>query len=675
MNKLLYSRLAAQNMRKNARFYLPYLLAIIGTVAGFYIVSTLALDPAVTQVARGAGYLSFMMGMGTFVIGLFAAIFLFYTNSFLIKRRKRELGLYNILGMEKRHIAAILAYESIYTALIGIGGGLLVGVGLYKLTLLALYRLLRFDVAFGFAVSVPGLRATVLLFAALLLLTLIANLMQIRHVKPIELLKGGSVGEREPRTRWPLTILGLLTLGGGYYIALTTRSGVEALALYFLAVILVIIGTYCLFTSVSIAALKIMRRNKRFYYRPNHFISVSGMIYRMKQNAVGLANICILSTMVMVMVSGTASLYAGTEEMINRRTPTDLVFNISYDPTAGTPDFTLLESNLRTMLEKNQMPIDDFEHIGYLEFTARRLGSGFSMDLDDDAVDISGISILKFITMEDYARLTDTEPVALGSDEVLLCGPEALSGEILISMPADSNAAALRLRVSGRMDAFPELGDMNDMVPNYAFVVRDDEALLRIYRAQAMAYDSDASSMRWEARIDVDASDQWLADHYAVLYDVADVGEGEDGYIGISLSCRPVVSDEAYTLNGCFLFLGLFLGLIFIIATVLIIYYKQVSEGYDDKARFEIMQKVGLSRREARRTINHQILMVFFLPLLVAAMHIVMDFRMMTQLLSLFQLNNTCLTLLCSAGTFAVFSLVYGAVYMFTARVYYKIVQ
>jgi putative ABC transport system permease protein len=321
MGKHFFSKLAATNIAKNGKFYLPYLITCVGAVAMFYIMCFIASDPGLDQM-QGAASLRSILNLGTVVVGIFTAIFLFYTNSFLMKRRQKELGLYNILGMDKRHIAKMLFFETLLIAAGSLVAGLLCGIFLSKLLLLLMYRLLRFPIPIGFSVSTDSLLTSAALFCGVFLLNLLTNLGRIRLAKPIELLKGGQTGEREPRTKKLLTAVGVLALGGGYAIALVTESPLQAIMLFFIAVLLVILGTYCLFTAGSIAFLKLLRNNQKYYYQTKHFVPVSGMIYRMKQNAVGLANICILSTMVLVMVSGTVSLYLGMENVLDNRSQT-----------------------------------------------------------------------------------------------------------------------------------------------------------------------------------------------------------------------------------------------------------------------------------------------------------------------------------------------------------------
>ena len=675
MGKLLYPRLAWQNIKGDRRFFAPYFLALLGNVAAFYIMTALAVDPGMSQL-HGAMYVQSFCFMGMFIAAVFSAVFLLYVNGFLMKQRKKALGLYNILGMGKSHIAAALFFETLFVGGAGIVCGLLSGLLFHKLVTLALYKLLRFAVPFGFAISWDAMARTAILFGVLIGLTLLSNLNKVRLSKPIELLYGGQVGEREPRTKWFMTLLGVLTLGAGYYIALRTTNGMEAIAFYFVAVFLVIIGTYCLFTAVSIFVLKALRRNKRFYYKTSHFIGVSGMLYRMKQNAVGLANICILSTMVMVMVSGTLSLYLGTQDIVDRQAPSDLTVLVRYDPDEAEPfdPAAMLRFQEGFIQDQGYSVSEDLIYSSFT-FTVGRLPDS-SYTTENDLVTLgTAITTIQVLTQDAYAAATgvslglEAGEVAFGGEEdVLTIHWGALEGAG--SFGRSDLTVAQHLEESLSADA--AVSDTSTLV------VADTAALMELYENQKEAYGEDSSWMEWQASFSVDATDEELravqqAYNQYVRDDAVFAGTGKWWSCGWTLRCD--VEADAYGLAGGFLFLGIFLGTIFLMATVLIIYYKQISEGYEDKARFEIMQKVGLSREEVRASIRSQVLMVFFLPIAVAAIHILFDFNMVEKLLTLFQVYNTTLTALCTLGTVLVFFLVYGAVYLLTARTYYKIVE
>ena len=675
MGKLLYPRLAWQNIKGDRRFFAPYFLALLGNVAAFYIMTALAVDPGMSQL-HGAMYVQSFCFMGMFIAAVFSAVFLLYVNGFLMKQRKKALGLYNILGMGKSHIAAVLFFETLFVGGAGIVCGLLTGLLFHKLVTLALYKLLRFAVPFGFAISWDAMARTAILFGVLIGLTLLSNLNKVRVSKPIELLYGGQVGEREPRTKWFMTLLGVLTLGAGYYIALRTTNGMEAIAFYFVAVFLVIIGTYCLFTAVSIFVLKALRANKRFYYKTSHFIGVSGMLYRMKQNAVGLANICILSTMVMVMVSGTLSLYLGTQDIVDRQAPSDLTVLVRYDPDEAEPfdPAAMLRFQEGFIQDQGYSVSEDLIYSSFT-FTVGRLPDG-SYTTENDLVTLgTAITTIQVLTQDAYAAATgvslglEAGEVAFGGEEdVLTIHWGALEGAG--SFGRSDLTVAQHLEESLSADA--AVSDTSTLV------VADTAALMELYEKQKEAYGEDSSWMEWQASFSVDATDEELravqqAYNQYVRDDAVFAGTGKWWSCGWTLRCD--VEADAYGLAGGFLFLGIFLGTIFLMATVLIIYYKQISEGYEDKARFEIMQKVGLSREEVRASIRSQVLMVFFLPIAVAAIHILFDFNMVEKLLTLFQVYNTTLTALCTLGTVLVFFLVYGAVYLLTARTYYKIVE
>lgn len=663
MSRLFLPKLAVANIRKNGKFYFPYLLTCVGTVAMFYIMCAITFDEGIKKMP-GADSLSYILRLGCIVIGIFSVIFLFYTNSFLMKRRKKELGLYNILGMEKRHIAKIMFFETVIVALAGILGGILTGILFHKLILLCLFKLVNFSVPIGFSISFIGIIYSLGLFCSIFLLALLFNLMQIKLANPIELLRGGNVGEREPKTKWLLAIVGAGCLGAGYYIALTIESPLEAIIYFFLAVLLVIAGTYCLFTAGSIFVLKLIRKNKRYYYQAKHFTSVSGMLYRMKQNAVGLANICILSTMVLVMVSTTVSLYGGVEDALNYRYPSDVLVTARY--TSESMNRGSLLSDIENTVKGQNRSITNAKDYRYLSFTAGRSGNEFAFDTDN--VYTYSSSSLIFLTAEEYARLMGSEPADLADNEVLVYS----SGEHIDS---SFKLQGQEYRIKEQLDSFPMVDDYSaDFMNVHYVVVSGDDVMRKVYEAQKSAYGKYASSMAYELHFDIDGTDEQKKACAKALQNA--VGNGIKGnFDSIFFESKQLSAGEFYAFYGGFLFLGIFLGLLFLMATVLIMYYKQISEGYDDKERFEIMQKVGMSRDEIKKTINSQILMVFFMPLVTACVHIAFAFKIITKLLAVMNLTNVPLFAWCTAATVLVFGAIYGIVYAMTAKVYYRIVS
>lgn len=671
-------------MKSNRRFYLPYILTVIGTAAAFYIMAAIVSDPGSKELAAGTSngpmYVSMFMTLGMFVLGLFSCIFLLYTNSFLMKRRQKELGLYSVLGMSKTNIAGIMVFEALYIALIGIGGGIAVGILLTKLVSLALFRLMRLPVPFGFSVQPIAIIIVVLFFAGLILLTLLANLAKVGRSRPVELLRGGNVGEKEPKANWFLTIVGVLFLGAGYAVAMLVDNPGMAVAVYFLAVFAVIIGTYCLFTSVSIAVLKALRRNKRYYYKAKHFISVSGMLYRMKRNAVGLANICILCTMVMVMVSGTLSLYLGSEEQVNVYCPADVVVETTY--YASSTEYHVYNEETGEETIEYHTPYDAAAMDAWFEdyFAGHKLTPSAAKAVEYysfTAVDSEDhVSLVTAVTAVTYAQLTGEAAPELAPGEALAHVPSGYKfGDGLNFLDKDGNT--LSIQFVGEAQLSSAQVELNTAIlsqsedDDIVLVVPDRAALLELVAGQ------ENGSYVWRGQYDFDASDEALAAMVDDYFAASSEGDGVDAgyYDMLRIDLRSEAEQAVYGLSGGFLFLGVFLGIVFLMATVLIIYYKQVSEGYEDNARFEIMRKVGLSEREARRAIRSQILTVFFMPILVAAIHIAFDFNLVVLLLRLFSLTNVKLTALCTLGTLLVFCAVYAVVYALTARSYYKIVR
>lgn len=666
-----YLRMAAQNLAKNHRFYLPYILCCIGTSAMFYIMGYLTQDDMIKEMT-GAVYVQTIMWLGVIVIAVFSVFIMLYTNSFIMKRRRRELGLYNILGMEKRHIATLMFFETLMVSAISIAGGLAVGILFSKLMILILAQILRFGVPMGFSVNQGAVTLTVVWFLAVFALCLISNIGSVLKASPIELLHSTSKGEREPKTKWIMAQVGLLSLAGGYYIAITTADPISALSLFFVAVMLVIIGTYCLFTAGSIALLKLLRRNKKFYYRTGPFTAVSGLIYRMKQNAVGLANICILSTMVLVTISSTVCLYVGIGSIMKSQYPSEIeistpVLATFEEKLATDEDISILKQLVDKTIQKHEITITKEECYTELMFTAAKTENGYSLDENNYLDTASGV-VLAFLTAEDYNALTG-ESVTLEKNEVL-------SYSSLPDLPGTVELESLTFQVKEHLKQFPFSGAdaMVNMINFHYLVVADQDVLQAVCQIQADAY---GESRRSEASYVIGLDLEGTADEKIAVYEDLKEKLMELSNNGLSYynTSRQSNTDDIYQLYGSFLFLGIFLGAVFMMAAVLIIYYKQVSEGYEDRERFIIMQKVGMDAKTVKKSIRSQVLMVFFLPLLTAGIHILFAFPMISRLLKLFSLNDTALFAICTVATLLVFSIIYVIVYSMTAKTYYKIVK
>ena len=673
MSKAFYPRLAAQNCIKNGKFYFPYLLTVVISSAAFYINLALAQTGSLPELKRYF-YLSMFMTVGTFVLGLFFIIFLIYTNSFLMKRRGKELALYNILGMGKGNIGLVLSFETLYTWLIGAGGGILLGMLLQRLITMLVTRMLRIDVKYEFFISVYGIAVTAIFFGALLFVTLLLNLGRLHVQKPVELLRQGNVGEREPRTRWLLTILGVLSLGGGYAIALTTHNSIQAIGVYFVAVFLVIIGTYCLFSAVSVAVLKALRKNKGFFYRTGNFIGVSGMLHRMNRNAVGLANICILSTMVLVMISATLALFLGTEDAIATRYPGDLNAEVWYW-TDRPFDTDRAEQKLTEALKEQGATVTG--SLSYSTTDRPAAFDGSSFIIQDDVYDTGSDRILILLAAEDYNKLSG-QKVSLAKDQLLISGSDSLVGDVRFVFRGESGEQVMRFSAAPTAEAFSlSSGDVYLGMVDY-IILPDPDTLKEFENNCVRALGEDEAFLSWYCEINTDGSDEEKAAWSAAISDPDNCGLAGDDSIQwqrFRMDSQAENRQDFYTMNGGFFFLGVFLGFVFLMATVLIIYYKQISEGYEDRERFRIMRQVGLEKREIRRSINVQILIVFFAPLVVAGVHVAFDFNLVRLMLILFGLNNAALTAWCTLGTFLVFALIYALVYLLTARVYYRIVS
>lgn len=609
----------------------------------------------------GSNTMMTMMSMCSVMIALFAIIFLFYTNSFLVKRRKKEFGVFNILGMEKSHIAKTMAWENFYVTLISIAGGLVIGIALDKAMFLLIAQVLNEEISLGFFISDKAIISTVVMFCIIFLLILLNSIRQIQTANPIELLTAGNAGEREPKTKWVLTILGLLSLGTGYYIALAIKNPLTALVYFFFAVILVIIGTYMLFTAGSIALLKILRKNKKYYYKTKHFTSISGMIYRMKQNAVGLANICILSTAVLVMVSSTSSLMLGMQDVIATRYPDDFI--VYSNETSEERAYESFDA-IRELQEEQNLNVTSEREYRYLVFPAFISGDTFEVTRDANFSSLGNLNNLIFVSLSDYNRVMGTDKT-LAEDEILV-----YSDRLQFDYPT-LKIFDREYSVKEKIDEFIGNGLIVAVAANTQFIVLPDGTdIEELYALQKETLSDGASEIQYYYGFNSDADEETQRAFYRTLLEDY-VGHGYEGTIESKADSRS----EFVGLYGGFFFIGIFLGILFIMATVLIIYYKQISEGYDDKQRYEIMQKVGMTHQEIKNSIHSQVLTVFFLPLIVAGIHIAVAFPIITKLLALLNLLNVQLFLTCTVVCYVVFAVMYLLIYLLTARTYYKIVS
>lgn len=642
MNNFIYEKLAVTNLKNNRKTYVPYIFTGVLTVMMFYIIDALSRGKGITQDT-----LKICLQYATGVIVVFAVIFLFYTNSFLIKRRKKEIGVYNILGMGKRHIARMMAVETILTAGISILGGLVFGIIFGKLMYLLLPKILHNSVDMQFSVNGTAIVQTVILFAGIFLLTYLYNILQIQLVNPVELLHGGNQGEKEPKSRWLLVIVGVAALGNGYWIALTTEAPLEALLKFFVAVVCVIIGTYALFIAGSIVVLKILRKNKAYYYNPKHFTSVSGMIYRMKQNGAGLANICVLSTMVLVMVSTTVSLYAGMEDILDSRFPRDVSIVCNE---ADTNKEETLQRLIKEQCEKAGVKITD--RVRYRYGSMNAVLKGDKLENVDQYYPDNHFYYVEMMTQDEYNRI-EKRNVSLEEQEILTYTSNGKCGKKEINIAGRNYQVKKEL---SEMTSQPK--STAEMYKTLYIVFANAEQIERI---EPFSY-ADKFNLKGDDGKQKEALEQIQNEFYEKI---------PDGM----MESRMLSRSSFYELYGGLFFIGIYLGSMFIMATVLIIYYKQISEGYDDRERYQIMQKVGMSKKEVKRSIRSQVLSVFFLPLIVAVIHVAVAFKVMTKILGVLNLTNVWLFTVCTIITIAVFAVFYIIVYSITAKEYYRIVN
>ena len=658
---LFYSKFALNNLVKNKRFILPYIFSAIFTIASFYILTSLSLGKNLDKLPQGISATKQVLSLGVIVIAIFSAIFLFYTYSFLIKRRVREFGLYSVLGMTKKQIARILILETIFIAVITLVFGLAFGLLFDKLMLLVLLKLFTAGVSFGFVITPIAVFLTILLFGGIFFLLLIYTVIKISRLKIVALLKEENNGEREPKARFILAILGLGLTGYGYYLAQTIQNPIKAITMFFIAVLAVIFGTYLIFMAVSIMVLKLMKNNKTFYYKPKNFISVSGLLYRMKRNAVGLANICILSTMVLVTMGTTSALYAGSEEAYNTRFPRDIIVN-GYRSTEGK--LTEIEKNVKKATQDAGVEAKDLVSYNMLNVVGRLNGTEISYETGTVG-SLDKLRTVVVIELKDYNKVSK-EQKTLNTGETLLFIDKKGKYEA-----NEITVQGVNLKIKEKLTDFP--GALGTAAANafdtYYVVVKDNTDVKKIESALKKKLNISDEEGEVYNYVGFNISDK--TKEAKVIENFKQLEK--EGNINIEGKAENETNFKGF--YASFLFIGVFISMIFVVSQVVIMYYKQISEGYEDKGKFGIMRKVGLTDRQIKQSIRSQVLMIFFAPLAIATLHTVVAYPFIEKILKLFLATDNNVFLIALAVTIAVFGVFYLIVYLITSRIYYRIIK
>lgn len=680
MRAPFFPKLAVSGMKKNRQVYLPYLLTCIGTVMTFYILHSLSYSPLLAYM-RGGNSVETCLGLGKFVIAVFSVLFLLYSNSFLNRRRYKEFGLYHVLGMGKRGLRHIIFWESLFVAIIGLGLGLVFGILFSKMAELLLANIMQSEINYVMHVEGKAILFTVEAYGCIFFILMVKSLITVQMTKALELFHSENLGEKPPRTNWLLAILGVGLLAAAYGIAVTIKSPLSALVSFFIAVIMVIIATYFLFIAGSVALCKILKNHKKYYYQKQHFISVSSMIFRMKRNGAGLASICILSTMVLVMLSSTSSMYFGMEDAIKGRycREGEIAIHLSnFNDLDGGNEETLLEAYAQVFERHGVTPKNVLQYV-YAETSGPMEGSRLILEEDyaggfDEIANYDKLREVEMIPVKDYNRLMGTN-LTLGKGEAYLYETNVTYQEKNFSI------LDVSWEIKGKLTEMFPLGESEaSIVPNLVLIVGDEHEVDPLFQYQVGEYGYQPVSVRWYYGYDLGVSNEKSIEVYDDLRAVFReenlefVKNLQGGYSYFS-SCLAKERDDFLGTYGGLFFLGIILSILFIAAMALIIYYKQISEGYEDQGRFEIMQKVGMTKKDIKKSINSQILTVFFAPLVLAGIHLVFAYPLIWKILQLLYVRNLTLLICITITDFIVFGLFYALLYQLTAKVYFRIVS
>ena len=672
MRFAFYPKLAWEGVRKNKRLYFPYILSGSIMVMMYYILSYMIESPSLAHMPGGSVLITVLL-LGCVVIAVFSALFLFYTNSFLIRQRYHEFGLYNILGMDKRNVRKIMIWETIFTAVISIGSGMAAGILMSKAAELVLLNLLNRDITYTWTIGLISLRQTCMIYGAIYVLLLLNSLIKVSRSKPLELMQSNKAGERIPKRAWLFGVAGTVLLCVAYYLAVSIKEPLAALATFMVAVLMVIFGTYLIFISGSVVFCKLLQKNKRYYYKPNHFVSVSSMVYRMKRNGAGLASICILLTMVLVMISSTTSLYFGEEDSLENRCPYGVNITTVFDNIEYISDENL--NVLRDEIKEYSGVDADLLGVRACEIPGLITQEGITLDTEGhtnfSVSTYNNVGYLSVISIDDYNHMMGADETLADDECFVYCDRLSYKWDTFTMEYGDT------YRVKEQLKAFQVDGDSSAMViPTVYLVVNDIYAFSEPVKDMKNQNGDPMMMFDWRCGFDANSAKEELEVTANIKEMFRTMSMGRDDTIySYSVVSREEMGKSFYEIFGSLFFLGIMLSIVFLLAAVLIIYYKQISEGYEDQNRFEIMQKVGMTKKDIRKSINSQMLTVFFMPLVFAGIHVAFALPFILKILVLFGMDNALLTIIVNLICFVVFGIFYAVVYKITSNAYYAIVS
>lgn len=659
----LTNKLAVSNLIKNRKLYYPFALAVLLAVTVTYLFYSLTFNPKIAEI-RGGTTIQATLGFGMFVVTLASAIIVLYANSFVMKNRSKELGIYGMLGLEKRHLISMTFKELVVFGILTVGAGIGIGALFDKLIFAFLLKLMKLKVELVATFQMNVVIAVLVVFGLIFLGLMFLNALRIARMNALQLSREKASGEKRGRFLPLQTILGSISLGIGYYLALTVTDPLTALTTFFLAVLLVIFGTYLLFNAGITVFLQILKKNKKYYYQPNNLISVSNLIFRMKKNAVGLATIAILSTMVLVTMSAATSIFNASESFKKVMNPHD------FGITGKNVEKEDLDKLLSQFASDKGYSVKEKEVLRYSNFgIANQEGTKLTI-FEKGQNRVQPKTVFMVFDQKDYENMTGQKLSLSGNEVGLFAKNDGLKGQKALTPNDHQFSVKEEFNKDFIVNHVPN--QFNILTTDYNYlVVPDLQAFLDQFPDSAI-YNQFYGGMNV---INVSEEEQLkVAEEYEKYLNQFNAQLDTEGSYVYGSNLADASSQMSALFGGVF-FIGIFLSIIFMVGTVLVIYYKQISEGYEDRERFIILQKVGLDQKQIKQTINKQVLTVFFLPLLFAFIHLAFAYHMLSLILKVIGVIDTNMMLIVTLSICAIFLIAYVLIFMITSRSYRKIVQ